>query len=119
LLLDHSQFSFPLLCSSHQKKKVALRRMKLEELIFKMEQIEEQAALTLHEYPKGHTRERQRLVMAIAKQVRSHLLDQLEAGVRDSLAGEGEVRVGVVDDGAAEPARVAALQLRSIPPAEK
>jgi hypothetical protein len=71
--------------------------MKLEELITKMEQIEEQAALTLHEYPHGHTRERQRLVMAIAKQVRAHLLDQLEAGARESLASQREVKVRVID----------------------
>jgi hypothetical protein len=79
------------------RKAAALRRMKLEELITKMEQIEEQAALTLHEYPHGHTRERQRLVMAIAKQVRAHLLDQLEAGARESLASQREVKVRVID----------------------
>jgi hypothetical protein len=81
------------------RKKAALRRMKLEELMAKMEQSEEQASLTLHEYPHGHTRERQRLVMAIAKQVRSHLVDQLEAGVRESLASEREVTVRVIDGG--------------------
>jgi hypothetical protein len=79
------------------RKTAALRRMKLEELITKMEQIEEQAALTLHEYAHAHTRERQRLVMAIAKQVRAHLIDQLEAGARESLANEREVKVRVID----------------------
>jgi hypothetical protein len=79
------------------RKSAALRRMKLEELITKMEQIEEQAALTLNEYPHGHTRERQRLVMAIAKQVRSHLVDQLEAGFRESLGSERDVKVRVID----------------------
>jgi hypothetical protein len=63
-------------------KRAALRRLKLEELIAKMLQIEEQAALTLHEYPHGHTVERQRLVLAIARQVRSHLQDQLNTGTR-------------------------------------
>ena len=61
------------------------RRLKLEELISKIEQIEQQAALTLHEYPQGHTVERQRLILAIAKQVRARLVDQLEAGERDHL----------------------------------
>jgi hypothetical protein len=51
--------------------------MKLEELITKLEQIEQQAALTLSEYPHGLTVERQRLIVGIAKQVRSHLIDQL------------------------------------------
>ncbi len=61
------------------RKTAAHRRLKLEELIAKIEQIEQQAALTLHEYPRGHTLERQRLVMALAKQV---LVDQLESGER-------------------------------------
>lgn len=52
--------------------------MKLEELITKLEQIEQQAALTLSEYPHGLTIERQRLIVGIAKQVRGHLMDQLQ-----------------------------------------
>ena len=56
--------------------------MKLEELISKLQQIEEQVALTLHEYPHGHTIERQRLVLAIAKQVRGHLMDELRGAQR-------------------------------------
>lgn len=71
--------------------------MKLEELINKMEQIEEQAGLTLHEYPDGRTVERQHLPMAITKQVHSRLVDQLESGARESLANEREVRVRVID----------------------
>ena len=51
--------------------------MKLQELITKLEQIEQQAALTLSEYPHGLTVERQRLIVGIAKQVRAHLVDQL------------------------------------------
>ena len=62
--------------------KRTLRRLRLEELISKMEQIEEQVALTLNEYPHGHTIERQRLVLAIARQIRSHLLDQVRSGQR-------------------------------------
>ncbi len=52
--------------------------MKLEELITKLEQIEQQAALTLSEYPHGLTIERQRLIVGIAKQVRGYLMDQLQ-----------------------------------------
>jgi hypothetical protein len=61
--------------------------MKLEELISKMQQIEEQVALTLDEYPHGHTLERQRLVLSIAKQVRAHLADQLTGGERKPVEG--------------------------------
>lgn len=78
--------------------KGSLRRMKLEELVTKMEQIEEQAALTLQEYPHGHTKERLRLLLAIAKQVRAHLSDQLGAGSRQALRADGEVKVGILDD---------------------
>lgn len=52
--------------------------MKLEELIRKLEQIEQQAALTLSEYPHGLTVERQRLIVGIAKQVRAYLIDELQ-----------------------------------------
>jgi hypothetical protein len=69
----------------------SLRRLKLEELLLKIEQIEEQVTLTLHEYPHGHTIERQRLVLAIARQIRSHLRDQLRGGTRVTvLANETE-----------------------------
>ena len=67
--------------------------MKLEELISKIAQIEEQVSRTLDEYPHGHTLERQRLVLAIAKQVRSHLTDQLRAGQRVAIIpDESEAR---------------------------
>ena len=52
--------------------------MKLEELIRKLEQIEQQAALTLSEYPHGLTVERQRLIVGIARQIRTHLIDELQ-----------------------------------------
>lgn len=60
--------------------------MKLEDLISKMDQIEQQANLTLDEYPNGHTIERLRLISAIARQVRSHLKDQVEHGPRERLS---------------------------------
>lgn len=47
--------------------------MKREELVAKLQQIEEQARLTLEEYPKTLTRERQRMIIALAKYVRSEL----------------------------------------------
>ena len=47
--------------------------MKQQELIAKLEQIEEQARLTLEEYPKVLTRERQRMIIALAKYIRSEL----------------------------------------------
>lgn len=72
--------------------------MKLEELIAKMQQIEEQASLTLDEYPHGLTKERVRLLRAIARQVRNHLADQLNAGGREALPRDGEVKVAVLGD---------------------
>lgn len=84
----------------------ALRRMKLEELIAKIEQIEEQVSLTLHEYPRGHTIERQRLVLAIARQVRTHLSDQLAAGGRKPVITEPQLRAV---DSDADRVRVAVL----------
>lgn len=87
--------SYPIFAMLPVKSK-PLRRMKLEELIAKMEQIEEQARLTLDEYPHGLTKERVRLVMALAKQVRAHVTDQLEAGARDAISEE--IRVAVLGD---------------------
>ena len=79
--------------------KAALRRIKLEDLLSKVEQIEEQASLTLTEYPTGHTIERQRLIMAIAKQIRSHLSDQLRTGDREAFHPvEERPRVAVLED---------------------
>jgi hypothetical protein len=82
--------------------------MKLEELIGKIEQIEEQVHLTLHEYPRGHTIERQRLVLAIAKQIRAHLTDQLAAGERKAVSAEAEGYLRVIEGDGDRP-RVAVL----------
>lgn len=70
---------------SSAPKTAALRRMKLEELLSKLEQIEQQAALTLREYPSGLTLERQRLILGIAKQVQAHIRDQIREGTREPL----------------------------------
>lgn len=56
--------------------------MRLEELLTKLQQIEQQAALTLDEYPQGLTVERQRLIIGLAKQMQSHLRDQVRHGER-------------------------------------
>ena len=50
-----------------------------------LEQIEQQAALTLREYPNGLTLERQRLIMAIAKQLQAHIRNQLRGGPREPI----------------------------------
>lgn len=43
------------------------------ELLAKLEQIEEQARLTLQEFPKSLTKERQRMIIALAKYIRAEL----------------------------------------------
>lgn len=63
-------------------RSVPLHRTKLEELAAKLAQIEEQANLTLHEYPHGLSIERQRLIITLAKQLRQHVEDQLRVGPR-------------------------------------
>lgn len=50
--------------------------MNEDELISKVEQIEEQARLTLEEFPKNLTRERQRMIIALAKYIRAELQER-------------------------------------------
>ena len=45
--------------------------MDQEELIRKLAQIEEQAQLTLEEFPKSLTRERLRMIIALARYIRT------------------------------------------------
>jgi hypothetical protein len=52
--------------------------MNPEELISKLDQIEEQAQLTLEEFPKNLTRERQRMIIALAKYIRSELAERTQ-----------------------------------------
>ena len=47
--------------------------MNEEELLAKLHQIEEQARLTLQEFPKTLTKERQRMIIALAKYIRAEL----------------------------------------------
>ena len=69
-------------------RSVPLHRIRLEELAAKLAQIEEQAVLTVNEYPHGLTLERQRLIVTLAKQLRQHIEDQLRAGARKPLRPE-------------------------------
>jgi hypothetical protein len=64
--------------------------MKLEQLISKLQQIVEQAELTLQEYPRGHLVERQRHILVLAWQVRSNLSDQQRRGSRTPAGEDGE-----------------------------
>lgn len=65
-----------------------IRRLRLEDLIAKLEQIEAHATLTLNEYPNAHAPERQRLIITIAKQLQTHLKDQLHHGERAARRAE-------------------------------
>jgi len=67
--------------------RITRRRMRLEELVAKIAQIEEHASLTLEEYPGGRLSvERQRHILGLARQIRAHLEDQLRAGQRQAEA---------------------------------
>jgi hypothetical protein len=64
--------------------------MKPEEIIAKLSQIEDQAALTLSEYPHGLTVERQRLIVGLAKQLRSHVQDLVRKSARHAAQNDTE-----------------------------
>lgn len=49
--------------------------MKPSDWVAKLEQIQEQAQLTLDEYPRSLTRERLRMIIALARQLRAELLE--------------------------------------------
>lgn len=56
--------------------------MQSEELLSKLELIEEQARLTLDEHPRHLTKERQRMIISLAKHIRWLLNDTAEAALR-------------------------------------
>lgn len=57
--------------------------MQSEELLSKLELIEEQARLTLDEHPRHLTQERQRMIISLAKHIRWLLSDtDAEATIR-------------------------------------
>src|SRR5512145_2995034 len=51
------------------------QQMRTEELLSKLDVIEEQARLTIDEFPEHLAVERQRMIIALAKQLRSVLFD--------------------------------------------
>jgi hypothetical protein len=61
--------------------------MNLEEIIKKLTQIEEQAELTLSEYPQRLTVERLRLILGLARQLRAHAQDELRYAARGANDG--------------------------------
>jgi hypothetical protein len=52
--------------------------MNQDELIRKLVQIEEQAQLTLEEFPKSLTKERQRMIIALARYIRTDVSKRME-----------------------------------------
>jgi hypothetical protein len=50
--------------------------MERDELLSKLEMIEEQARLTLDEYPQHLTKERQRMIIALVKHLRWELAEE-------------------------------------------
>ena len=56
--------------------------MTLHEIADKLAQIQEQAALTVSEYPGGLAIERQNLIIALVRQLRSHIEDDLRRELR-------------------------------------
>jgi hypothetical protein len=71
-----------------RKKSVGLRRMRLEKLITKLAQTEEESALTLDAYPQRVRVGRQTLIIDIAKQARWHLEEDTEAQHLHSIDSE-------------------------------
>jgi len=57
--------------------------MEIEELLSKLDLIEEQARLTLDEYPQHLTKERQRMIIALVKHLRWELADPNGGAVED------------------------------------
>ncbi len=75
------------------RRRVSLRprKMELDEFNQKLDQIEEQAQLTLAEFPKTLTKERQRMIIALVRYIRaeaersalfSHGETEAQAGTR-------------------------------------
>ena len=57
--------------SSPQGHRVKQNHMDIQELTTKLEQIEEQAQRTLEEFPKSLTKERLRMIIALARYLRA------------------------------------------------
>lgn len=63
--------------------------MDRKHVVAKLEQIEEQAELTLNEFPKHLTRERLRLIIALARFMRMELSGEHAVGQTAVAANEG------------------------------
>ena len=57
--------------------------MEQKELLSKLELIEEQARLTLEEYPQRLTAERQRMIIALVKHIRYAMTDAVAGTAED------------------------------------
>jgi hypothetical protein len=64
--------------------------MDVQELITKLEQIEEQAQRTLEEFPKSLTKERLRMIIALARYLRAESAREPPLGIPGAPAGEGK-----------------------------
>lgn len=67
--------------------------MDAEEFIQKLDQIEEQAQLTLAEFPKTLTKERQRMIIALARYLRTEAQRGTAMGRTETAAGESTARL--------------------------
>jgi hypothetical protein len=57
--------------------------MEIEELLSKLDLIEEQARLTLDEYPQHLAKERQRMIIALVKHIRWEVADAAPGAAND------------------------------------
>lgn len=67
--------------------------MDADEFIQKLDQIEEQAQLTLAEFPKSLTKERQRMIIALARYLRTEAQRSTSVGRGEPVAGEATARL--------------------------
>lgn len=70
----HGHKCFARLAAQSKKKG---KEMEPKELLSKLELIEEQARRTLEEFPQNLSKERQRMIIALAKQMRWQIADSL------------------------------------------
>ena len=68
--------------------------MDAEEFIQKLDQIEEQAQLTLAEFPKTLTKERQRMIIALARYLRTEAQRNITVSrAAETMPGEATARL--------------------------
>jgi hypothetical protein len=81
---------FPSCGVSSANKGVGQIHMDIQELITKLEQIEEQAQRTLEEFPKSLTRERLRMIIALARYLRAESSREVLLGLPGADSGESK-----------------------------